>query len=80
MNRILEELIPLPTIEDMINYVTLLLLIITVDTILSSKQGVLIRKRVLSKNYLSKWEWSINNPKKFQVKLYLKGWPSPIYE
>lgn len=26
----------------------------------------------LDKNYLSKWEWSINNPKKFQVKLYLK--------
>ena len=30
-----------------INYVTLLLLVIRVNIILSSKQGVLIRKRVL---------------------------------
>jgi hypothetical protein len=31
---------------------------------------IIYKKHFADKNYLSKWEWSINNPKKFQVNLY----------
>jgi hypothetical protein len=36
------------------------------------------KKEGANKNYLSRWEWSINNSLKFQVKLYLKDWGAYI--